>query len=204
MTNRNRVDPWSRIAAAPARGTLFGNRGVLHDDSGTIVRNQSTIRWISCELEFKDRRRPLLRPGRYTGLFFLDEATALAAGHRPCFECRRRDVNLFRAAWMEAYALQRLPSAPEMDTVLDSARRESHGEANAISLPDGVMIESEGIAWMIRGDAAYEWSHDGYVRSLPRRSLGAVGVLTPWPIVKVLVNGYVARLHPSAGGSERA
>jgi hypothetical protein len=91
MPLRNRVTPFGDIIATEARGLLFGNRGVLHDAEGILVRAWQVRRWIDCRLEFKGRRRPLLRPGRFTELFFLDEATALAAGHRPCAECRRED-----------------------------------------------------------------------------------------------------------------
>ena len=200
--HQNRVDPWSRIVAAPARGTLMGNRGVLHDPSGAIVRNASTVRWISCELEFKDRQRPILQPGRYTELFFLDEATALAAGHRPCFECRRADVNSFRSAWMAAFGLVAPPSAREMDLMLDQARAGSRLRAQASGLPDAVMVAVRGIAWLLHGDQAYEWSHDGYLRGVPRERIGNVEVLTPTPTLRVLAHGYTPRIHESATSGE--
>ena len=103
MPLRNRVTPFGDIIATEARGLLFGNRGVLHDENGRLVRKWQVRRWIACRLEFKGRRRPLLRPGRFTELFFLDEATALAAGHRPCAECRREDFVRFRDAWLDTH-----------------------------------------------------------------------------------------------------
>src|SRR5919204_3108497 len=100
VPRRNRVTPFGDIIAAEARGLLFGNRGVLHDEAGKLVRDWQVRRWIACRLRFKGRRRELLRPGKFTELFFLDEATALAAGHRPCAECRREDFVRFRDVWV--------------------------------------------------------------------------------------------------------
>jgi hypothetical protein len=102
MPRQNRVTPFGALIATPARGTLTGNRGCLHDEHGRIRRRYQGERWIICVLEFKGRRRPLMTPGRYTELFFLDEATALAAGHRPCAECQRDRFNLFRDTWAKA------------------------------------------------------------------------------------------------------
>src|SRR6478736_8868570 len=97
---RNRVTPLGELVADPARGLVYGNRGCLHDDRGRIRRRYAGRRWIACRLEFRGRRRAaLMQPGRYTELFFLDEATALAAGHRPCAECRRPDYDRFVARW---------------------------------------------------------------------------------------------------------
>jgi len=102
MPLRNRVTPFGDLVAVPDRGALMGNRGVLHDDERRIVRFSQGRRWIACLTDVKGRRRPLMTPGRYTELFFLDEATALAAGHRPCWECRRADALRFRDAWARA------------------------------------------------------------------------------------------------------
>lgn len=103
---QNRVDPWGVLVADDSRGTFMGNRGgALHDDDRRIVRDQSSQRWIICLTEFKGRRRPVMQPGRYTELFFLDEATALAAGHRPCFECRRADAERFADLWAKTLSL---------------------------------------------------------------------------------------------------
>src|SRR4051794_26424644 len=99
MPRQNRVTPSGDIITTPERGTLMGNRGVLHDADARIVRRWQGKRWIACVLEFKGRWRPVMAPGRYTELFFLDEATALAAGHRPCAECRRRRFDEFRDTW---------------------------------------------------------------------------------------------------------
>ena len=101
MPRQNRVTPFGEIVAVPERGTLMGNRGVIHADDGSHRREWQVRRWIACRLEFKGRRRPVRQPRRWTELFFLDEATALAAGHRPCAECRRERYDEFRAAWIE-------------------------------------------------------------------------------------------------------
>src|ERR1700693_4875242 len=103
MPKRNRVTPFGEIIATPERGTFMGNRGVLHDDKGRLQRGWQVKRWIVCVLEFRDRRRTVMTPGRYTELFFLDEATALAAGHRPCAECRHERFIAFCKGWKIAY-----------------------------------------------------------------------------------------------------
>src|SRR5262245_5003529 len=125
MPRQNRVTPFSTLIATPARGTLYGNRGCLHNEHGQIVRPFQGERWIHCLLEFKGRHRsPLMRPGCYTELFFLDEATALSAGHRPCAECQRDRFNLFRDYWAKANprAAGPRPSAVELDAFLHRER----------------------------------------------------------------------------------
>ena len=188
---QNRVDPWGQIVAVPERGSLFGNRGVLHDESGTIVRNHQVKRWISCELEFKNRRRPLLRPGHYTELFIADEATALAAGHRPCFECRRQDAVAFQAAWRRAFDLDHTPRVAEMDAALHEARRSPGDIAQVADLPSGVMVERDGRAWLRTTSGLAPWSHAGYGEEVPAE--GPARLLTPQPIVATIEAGYVVR-----------
>jgi hypothetical protein len=142
MPLQNRVSPLSELIADPARGLVYGNRGCLHDDEGRIRRRWATKRWIACRLEFRGRRRErLLQPGRYTELFFLDEATAFAAGHRPCAECRREDYVRFGELWRELHPGH--VGADAMDEQLHServdprTRRQRHHEAVPIELPDG-------------------------------------------------------------------
>src|SRR6266516_5178688 len=119
MPLRNRVTPLGELIETPERGLVFGNRGRLHDESRRVRRNYDARRWIACRLEFRGRRREPMPPGRYTGLFFLDEATAFAAGHRPCAECRREAYNEYRAAWMAAgLSSQDKPGAEEIDAAL--------------------------------------------------------------------------------------
>ncbi len=147
MPLQNRVTPDGELVATAARGTIFGNRGgCFHRPDGTLrPRHWANRQWICCVLEFKNRRRTLLQPGLYTELFFLDEATAFAAGHRPCFECRRADARQFAALWAKAHALDATPSAPAMDVTLHAERLADDGRKRTAvrplaSLPDGAII----------------------------------------------------------------
>jgi hypothetical protein len=149
---QNRVTPYGTLVATPSRAaTLFGNRGCLHDDTGRIVRWAVGQRWIACELSFKGRRRsPLMQPGRYTELFFLDEATALACGHRPCVECRRADFVRFAGAFAAGNGLPSRPTAAVLDALLQPERPTRAGaglhRAAVDGLPVGVIIELDGSA----------------------------------------------------------
>ena len=203
MPHRNRVTPFGDVIETEARGLLFGNRGVLHDDQGRIVRPFQGRRWIACRLEFKGRRRPLLRPGRFTELFFLDEATALAAGHRPCAECRREDFVRFRAAWETTHPGP-WPGVDDVDRELHDqrvgpGRRKGVHPAAPDELPDGVMIAEGGAAWLVAGGSLLRWTPAGYEE---RRAAGTgtarVDVLTPRSVVAVIAAGYAPAMHPTA------
>ena len=204
MPLQNRVDPFGEIVAVPERGTMLGNRGVLHDDQRKLVRTSQVRRWICCVLEWKGIRRQLMRPRSYTELFFLDEVTALAAGHRPCFECRRPAALAFQAAWERAFGVK--PRADAMDLQLAAERRTrtggkvTHIVDDAEGLPDGVMIVVDGAAWLLRGGRRWRWSFGGYAspESMPVRR---VEVLTPASTVAVLRAGYEPGIHPSAAGA---
>jgi hypothetical protein len=202
---QNRVDPFGELIATRARGLLFGNRGGrFHRDDQTLgQRRWASRQWICCILSFNNRHRAVWRQG-YTELFFLDEATALAAGHRPCFECRRADANLFAQKWAQAKNCA-IPHAPEMDLVLQAERldgraKRTHGMA-IDQLPDGVLVTlngAPGIAYAVRGSHLLRWSHNGYVGKT-LRPRGVVNVLTPPSIVDVLAAGYRPQWHASAG-----
>lgn len=200
----NRVDPFGAIAAVPERGLFFGVRGGrFHRDDRTIGRRQWASRqWLCCVLSFKGRRRSPLMGRGYTELFFLDEVTALSAGHRPCFECRRADATRFAAAWARAKGLPAPPKAPEMDVVLHGERLEGRTKrtwrADAASLPEGTMIAHGDRAFALRGDSALPWSYAGYATPTPRPG-GEVDVLTPPTIVAVLREGFAPIWHESAG-----
>jgi hypothetical protein len=200
MPRQNRVTPFGDLIATPEHGTFMGNRGRLHNEGGRIRRAWQVKRWLVCVLEFRGRRRQVMRPGYYTELFFLDEATALASGHRPCAECRRERYNAFRRAWPGAG----LPAAGEIDGRLHAERLTAGGAkrthtANIALLPDGVFVRNAGgNACLVLGDALLPWSAGGYTARLARPWEGRVEVLTPASTVKAIRAGYVPVLHPSA------
>lgn len=204
MPLRNRVDPFGGIHAAPERGLFMGNRGgCFHRDDQTLKdRRWASRRWIICLLSFKDRKRPLMQPGLYTELFFLDEATALAGGHRPCFECRRADATAFRDTLVRAGKLNPKASvdaidalaAGEIQPVLQGAsRRESVDPA---ALPDGAMYAHLEGAYLKTSAGARRWSFAGYAPPEPLHSAGLR--LTPQITCTALRAGYIPALHPSA------
>lgn len=200
MPLQNRVDPYSELLATPARGTLMGNRGGrLHD----VHRKLGTRRWINrawicCKLAFNNRHRKVWG-NSYTELFFLDEVTAFAAGHRPCFECRRKDAERF--AFLFSGKKQRA-SAAAMDNILQAerldgkAKRCHRGRIDA--LPDGAMISLDGQAFAVYGDHLLRWAPDGYSPAQSRPRGIEVDVLTPPSIITVLRRGYAPLWHPSA------
>lgn len=186
----------------------MGNRGCLHNERGEIVRDFVGKRWIACRLEFKERHRQVMTPGRYTELFFLDEATALAAGHRPCAECRRDDYNRFRRAWVAAGLPSRaaLPSADEMDGRLHSERLDPAGgkvthPARLDDLPDGVFVLAEGNEQplLLRDGLLWPWRPGGYAPSLAQPTNTPLQLLTPPSIAAIVAAGYVPGYHPSLG-----
>jgi hypothetical protein len=203
MPLQNRVNPFGDLLAVPARGTLFGNRGGrFHTDARALTaRRWASRRWICCVLDFKGRQRDVW--GRfYTELFFLDEPTALAAGHRPCFECRRKDAEAFAERWREAHRLSARPLADEMDEVLHDERlrgRAKRLHRRAIdALPDGAFIALNGEPFAVRRDGLLHWTPQGYDRRERRPHGVDVDVLTPPAILAVLAAGYQPRWHPSA------
>src|SRR5512135_218276 len=207
MPRQNRVTPFSTLIATPARGTLTGNRGCLHDEHGQIRRDYQGQRWIICLLEFKGRRRTIMQPGHYTELFFLDEATALAAGHRPCAECQRERFNLFREMWVKGNphltATQR-PAATLIDAVLHAERLAEGNDrrrdyTTVDDLPNGTFVaDDERQAYVVLNRQVQLWTPDGYEHALTRLIHYPVRVLTPASIVRTLAAGYPVHIHPSA------
>jgi hypothetical protein len=205
MPLQNRVTPFGELVADPARGLVYGNRGCLHDEHGRIRRRFAGRRWIACRLEFRGwRRSPLLQPGRFTELFFLDEATAFAAGHRPCALCRREDYERFGELWRRAHPGQK--GADAVDAQLHGerfepvARRQRHHEAELAELPDGAFVECGDAAWLVRGAELLRWTPAGYAERRPRPATRA-RVITPPSLLAVLRAGWepvVPLLHPSA------
>jgi hypothetical protein len=206
MPRQNRVTPFSSIVAVSARGTLTGNRGCLHDDHQNIRRHFQGTRWIICLLEFKNRKRTLMTPGHYTELFFLDEATALAAGHRPCAECQRERFTRFRDLWSRAnpeLARTPRPAATVMDAAIHEERTApiEHGprwRSSIENLPDGVFVtDDDRTAYLIIRGGCLRWSPSGYDRRTAPPHY-PVRVLTPPSIVRALAAGYAADIHPTA------
>ena len=207
MPLRNRDTPRSELIRAPARGLVYGNRGCLHDAQGRIRRHHATRRWIACRLEFRGwQRGPMMQPGRFTELFFLDEATAFAAGHRPCALCRRDDYNRFGRIWAGLHPGQ--AGADAIDAELHRERLDpgGHGnrthEAAVAALPDGAFVLADGDPYLVLGRELLLWSPSGYAARRPRPR-GSAEVVTPPSLVAVLRAGWdgaaVPLLHPSAG-----
>ncbi|HEY0389358.1 MAG TPA: hypothetical protein VGC71_13035 [Gaiellales bacterium] len=204
MTLQNRVTPLGELIADPARGLVYGNRGCLHDAGGRVRRHHATRRWIACRLEFRGwRRGPMMQPGRFTELFFLDDATALAAGHRPCALCRREDYRSLAARLSQLHGGS--TGADAIDERLhgerlDGDRRRVHIRRGA-GLPDGCCVLVRGRPWMVAGGALHRWTPAGYAERAP---LGRArrDVLTPPSLLALLGTGWrplVPLLHPSAG-----
>jgi hypothetical protein len=203
MPRQNRVTPFGEIVAVTDRGTVMGNRGRLHDEQGRIRRPWQVARWLLCRLEFNGRHRAVMAPGRYTELFLLDEATGLAAGHRPCFECRRRSFHAFADAWSidhPAVSEAGRPTAGAIDGRLH-AERVGPDRSKRTFLPDGAFVTLDGRdrnAHLILNDELLAWSPGGYRVRRPRPGGESVSVLTPESTVKVIREGYVPEVHPSA------
>jgi len=199
MPLQNRVTPLGDVVAVPERGLVYGNRGCLHDAGGRIVRLYGTRRWIACRLEFKGwHRSPLMQPGKLTELFFLDEATAFAAGHRPCAECRREDYGRF-------LALTRATGADEIDARLheerlDGRTRRLH-ELPFADLPDGAFVLHDGDPYVVLGRELLRWTSGGYTERVVRPPRGAATVVTPPSTLAALHGGWdgaVPFLHPTS------
>jgi hypothetical protein len=202
MPLQNRVTPFGDIVAIPQRGMFTGNRGIIHDPATrTLLRRRwASKAWLVCLCEFRGRRRAVMSGRSWTELFFLDEAVALAAGHRPCFFCRRQAAQAFRYAWACGRAVK-VPRAAEMDAVLH-AERLDHGRkrlhalpSHSDDLPDGTVIVAAGEAYTLAHGCAFRWTSDGYDRAveIPRAS----GLVTPPSALGALRAGYRPVLHPN-------
>jgi hypothetical protein len=219
---QNRVTPFGEIVATPARGMFVGNRGIIHDPATRTLLNRrwSNPAWLVCVCDWKGRRRQVMGPGSWTELFFLDEATALSAGHRPCFECRRADAIRFRDAWTRGRGQTTPPRADEIDRALHAERLDGRAKrrhaliapnstaptstaltstaltSTALALPDGAMVARGEQAFLIAGGRARLWSPFGYGPAVaPPADLE---LLTPPSTVEALRQGYRPALHPSA------
>lgn len=201
---RNRVTPLGDIEAIPLRGAWTGNRGILHRGR-EIVRFHASDLWIVCALEFRGRWREQWQPGHYTFLFFHDEAVSLAAGHRPCAECRRESYDAYRAAWAEGLGVP-APSAKQVNRQLHGERivRGSHRrrlhQLPWAELPDGAFVLLDGAPILVLGDQLVEWTHEGYGERRSRPARGTANVITPPSTVATLLAGYPVQIDDSARG----
>lgn len=211
MPLQNRVTPFGQIVAVAERGLLMGNRGILHDERQQIVRPWQVQRWIACRTAFRGRHRQVMQPHTWTELFFLDEATAFAAGHRPCAECRNADYRRFKTAWAKWSGTPASSiSAEQMDAVLHHDRLEGSGTPRArqrkrtyqediAALPDGAFIHLDDAAWLLWRGKLLAWSAAGYGARRPLPVTGSTAeVLTPRALVATLRAGYQVGVHPSA------
>jgi hypothetical protein len=208
MPLRNRVTPLGELIPAPARGLVYGNRGCLHDAHGNIRRRYAVRRWIACRLEFKGwQRGPMMQPGKFTELFFLDEATAFAAGHRPCALCRREDYDRFGAIWAGLHGGETGADAIDLrlhgERVEPETREARTHEAAYGSIPDAAFVLLAGDPYLVVGDELRLWSPSGYAARRPRPARGTATVITPPSLVEVLRAGWtdaaVPLLHPTSG-----
>jgi len=202
---QNRVTPTGEIVSDPGRGLMMGNRGCLHTPERELgAARWRSKPWIACVLVWKNVRRDPMPPGRWTALFFLDEATAFSAGHRPCAYCRRADYVAFGEAWRAAHGLSERPRAAEIDARLHGERIDPRTRQKATrpatlgSLPDGAMVRYEGSPALIVGRRALPWSFSGYGPPLDVPEGAAVDLLTPPSTVRTLAAGYRPLLHPGA------
>jgi hypothetical protein len=199
------VTPFGELVSVSERGTVMGNRGVLHDEAGRILRPWQVKRWLLCRLEFRGRRRIVMAPNRYTELFFLDEATGLAAGHRPCFECRRKAFESFADSWAKGNRCGARPTAAVMDERLHSERvgpqrSKQTFRAALADLPDGVFVALGDIGddtYLLWRGRLFAWSSGGYTKSLAAINAEVV-VLTPRSTINAIRTGYVPEIHESA------
>jgi hypothetical protein len=202
MPLQNRVTPFGEVVADPHRGLFTGNRGIIHDPATrTLLRKRwSNPAWLICVCEFRGRRRKVMGGRSWTELFFLDEATAFAAGHRPCFYCRRDDANRFRSCWEEGNGVAGL-LAPDIDAVLHRERFASGKKLHALPspvdrLPDGAMVALDGEAFLVVKGSRLRWTFAGYRKTTAQ--VGGAMLLTPPSTLRALASGYRPALHPSA------
>jgi hypothetical protein len=206
MPLQNRVTPLGELVAEPARGLVYGNRGCLHDANGHIRRHHNGKRWIACRLQFRGwHRSPLMQPGRFTELFFLDEATAFAAGHRPCALCRHEDYKRFTVLWHELHPGQigadAIDAQLHAERIAPGTRTQLHHEAPLDELPDGTFVFHDGAPQLVRSAELLRWTPAGYGPRTPRPTRRQALTITPPSLVSILRAGWqplVPLLHPSA------
>lgn len=209
MPLQNRVNPFSNLISTPERGAWTGNRGVIHNERKEIIKNYAVKYWITCVLKYKNARRNVMTPNRWTELFFLDEATAFASGHRPCGFCRHADFKRFKELWIiangEQYGLTNKTKMDIIDAIIHQERLDKNGvqktfKSTLTALPDGTFITLDEMdkAYLWYQQNLYEWSFNGYTKVLQLDKDKEVTVLTPLSYVAVFKAGYVPEVHFSA------
>lgn len=205
MPLQNRVDPFGRLIAVKAKGNFLGNRGILHNDNKEIVSQYKHKAWVTCALSFKGIKREIFSPNSYSELFFLDEATAFSAGHRPCTHCRKARYNEFKAAWIAANAeapdskmsVQQIDDVLHKERVTKGAQKVTY-KAQLADLPNGTFVELDDKPYLLWDKTLYLWSAEGYTKTDVNLSArGDVKVLTPASIVKLYRNGFTPEVHLS-------
>jgi hypothetical protein len=199
---QNRVNPFGDIIKTSARGAWMGNRGLLHNDKQKIVRPFKLKAWITCRLEFKGWKRKVMTPNRYTELFFLDEATSFAAGHRPCFECRRDDYDRFKFSWLKGnpeYGYDKKTSIKEIDNIMQAermgiAKSKVTYQEFAAHLPDGTFVLFNNEPHLIKNGLMYLWSPFGYEKGIDLPNEDQLPVLTPRSVVNAFRAGYIPQM----------
>jgi hypothetical protein len=199
---QNRVNPFGALIKTSERGTWLGNRGVIHNDAQEIVRPFKVKAWIICMLAFRGRHREVMQPGRWTELFFFDEATAYAAGHRPCFQCRYHEHHQFKEYWLKGnpqYGFNMQTPIVRIDDMLHGERIAPDGSKvvytdDIKTLPEGTFISYDGHARLVANGMMHVWSPGGYTDALPLPDAEAVTVLTPRSIVQAFRAGYMPQM----------
>jgi hypothetical protein len=210
MPLQNRVTPFSTIVAAPERGAFTGNRGVIHNEQKQIIKHHAVKYWITCVLEYRGKRRELMTPNRWTELFFLDEATAFAAGHRPCGFCRHADFKKFKQLWLQAngkkYGLTGNVKMEVIDNIIHQERLTENNLQRTFTavlntLPGGVFVTlaNDGRAYLWYCQQLYQWSFGGYKKVTLFDAYQTVQVLTPVSYVEVMRFGYDVGVDETAG-----
>ena len=196
---QNRVDPFGNLIRTAARGSWTGTRGLLHNDEQEIIRPFKLKAWLTCKLEFKGRKRKMMSPDRYTELFFLDEATAFAAGHRPCCECRRDDFNKFKSLWLKAnpgYGFDEKISIQKIDSIIHGERINRNRskitfEENIHTIPDGSMVSYNDDPYLVFNNQLFLWTPFGYAKGIALPDAGKFIVLTPRSNLNTFRLGYL-------------
>ena len=200
---QNRVDPFGSIIMTRARGAFMGNRGVIHNQCREITHAFKHKAWITCALQFKGRKRTVMTPGRWTELFFLDEATAFAAGHRPCFECRKEEAKKFKSCWIRgnpAHGFTMKTSIREIDDVLQTERIDGNKKKVThqrmfSDIAEGTFVSVDDDPYLFSAGQLYRWTPSGYDYSIAVPKASALTVLTPHSMVNAFHAGYVPQMN---------